>query len=93
MGQLNAFILYDGLPIKSGGAHKLSRQNATALYHSVARFAKLYADCKIPVQVQIVMREFNLKSFFVYTGRFGLPSFNGWNYWETKQDLVRWNVS
>lgn len=39
MDELSAFILYDGLPIKSGGAHKLSRKNTGDLYESMAHFS------------------------------------------------------
>lgn len=93
MGQLNAFILYDGLPIKSGGAHQLNRQNTAEIYDSVSNFVKRFADHKLPVHVQVTMKKFNLKSFLAYAIRFGLPHFRWWNYWELKQDLVHWNIS
>jgi len=93
MGQLNAFIFYDGLPIKSGGSHQVNRQNAAELYDSVSNFAKRYADRKVPVRVQVTMKKFSLKSFLAYTIRFGLPRFRWWYYWELKQDLVHWNTS
>lgn len=93
MGEMNAFILYDGLPIKSGGAHQLNRQNTTEIYQAVNKFAKLYADHKEPVLVRVIMKNFNLRSFFAYLMRFGLPSLNWLYYWEIKQDLVHWNIS
>ena len=90
---MNAFILYDGLPVKSGGAHQLNRHNTAELYDSVSKFLKLYADHKVPVRVQVTMKKFNLRSFLTYALRFGRPNFNWWYYWELKQDLVRWNIS
>ena len=47
----------------------------------------------MPVRVEVVMRKFRWSSMFNYTARFGIPSFNWWNYWAVKEDLVHWKVS
>jgi len=89
---MNAFILYDGLPIKSGGAHHLSKQSATAVYESVKTFLTLYADNDRPTEVHVVMRAFQVSSFFRNCLRFGFPTFNWLNYWAVKEDLVHWKL-
>ena len=93
MNELSAFILYDGLPVKAGGAHKLSRKNIEDVYNSIDHFATRYTDCKIPLRVEVGMREFRWRSLFKYSLRFGVPGFNWWNYWAVKKDLVHWNIS
>ena len=92
MSVLKSFILYDGLPIKSGGAHRLSKHSNEEILHSVTHFIATYTNAEVQ-RIGILMPEFKFAQFVKYCFRFGFPSFDWWNYWEVKQHLVSWNAS
>jgi len=92
MSVLKSFILYDGLPIKSGGAHRLSKQHNEEILDSIKNFIATYTNSEVQ-HVGISMPEFRWAQFLKYCLRFGFPSFSWWNYWEVKQHLVSWTAS
>lgn len=92
MSSLKSFMLYDGLPIKSGGGHHLNRLNNDEILDSIIGFISKYTDSKA-ANVTVSMIQFNWRSFFKYCFRFGFPQFAWWNYWAIKENLVSWKAS
>jgi hypothetical protein len=89
---VKSFILYDGLPLKSGGGHHLSRLSSQEILDSVTEFIATYTDGKHP-SVSILMSQFKFGQFIRFCLRFGIPNFNWWGYWAIKKDLVSWSTS
>jgi hypothetical protein len=92
MNTLKSFILYDGLPISSGGAHRLNRLSPDEIFSATVGFIETFTVCDT-IAAQIVMCKFKWKYFFRYCWRFGFPDFDWLNYWSVKENLVAWQIS
>lgn len=77
---MKAFITYEGLPLKSGGAHHLGAKPASQVYASILNFLESYADTKFARSVYIELSEFSLKNLFKYSLKLGIPSFSWVSY-------------
>jgi len=92
MTVLKSFILYDGLPIKSGGGHRLNKHSNEDILGSIKNFIATYTNSEVQ-HVGISMPEFRWAQFLKHCHRFGIPSFNWWSYWEIRKNLVSWTAS
>ncbi len=52
---LKSFITYDGLPIKSGGAHSLGKITVNGAYNSTVAFLDKHTDCSCPNEVELTI--------------------------------------
>jgi len=80
--QMNRFISYEGLPIKSGGAHSLSRKTALENYEETLKFLKRFADKTEPKNIELVLYQSDKKEYSTLklitklTLKFGIPKFS-----------------
>ncbi|WP_136835196.1 hypothetical protein [Pedobacter frigoris] len=92
MSVLKSFIVYDGLPLKSGGGHQLNKHSNDEIFDSITQFIALYTDSKTSY-VSISMTQFKLGQLLKNSLRFGFPRFHFWSYMAIRKNLVSWNVS
>ncbi|TDX83088.1 hypothetical protein [Epilithonimonas xixisoli] len=78
---MNTFISYEGLPIKSGGAHKLNKKDSKEIYNEISFFLKNFAsDVKLN-QIEVSLYESKEKTYstfkllFKLILKFGLPKY------------------
>ena len=73
---MDRFITYEGLPLKSGGAHHLGRTPPAIVYTSVCSFLSQYTDTTQPKYVKIELTDFKFTKLLKHSLKFGIPSFN-----------------
>jgi hypothetical protein len=95
---IDSFISYEGLPIKSGGAHIISRLSVDETYLKVTNFLHKFTDTTTPTDVRLTIYQsptddYDLKSLLWLTRKkFGLfpkkkegfINLKPINYWEWK---------
>lgn len=79
---MNGFITYDGLPLKSGGAHHLGSKPTKLIYAGIDSFLNKYTNSKKPHYLIVELSTLKLSRIIKYSLKFGMPYFGqGRVYW------------
>jgi hypothetical protein len=81
---LDAFISYDGLPLKSGGAHHLGKQPVYKIYDQASLFIKKFTDAEHPSGISLVFYQSANRSYKA------LP--NLWRLLKRFRSLPKWDT-
>lgn len=90
------FISYDGLPLKSGGSHRLNNIPGTLAYHQLTEFARTFTDKPLPfctIQLNASDKSNGPKAsvwFMIKT--FGLPVWSLNYYLATREFTLKFRV-
>ena len=90
---MNKFITYNGLPIKSGGAHSISNKSPEEIYHKTNKFLNLFTDNKHPKYVKLYLAKTDFILFPKLCWFFGIPKLSSNNklntwYWSLNQKKI-----
>lgn len=92
---MTTFISYEGLPIKSGGAHSISSISSIEVYNSLINFLRACTNSPSPT-VELLFDDSEAKgsgiNLWDLTKQFGLPKWNFYNFLSTKQHEWAWTV-
>jgi hypothetical protein len=98
---MNQFISYEGLPINSGGAHKLNRNGAEENYKLTLNFLKKFTNKTTPEFIHLRLYQSEKKEYSTFklvlmlTMKFGFPKFdsggllNCWTWKLTQREIVK----
>ncbi|MDT3404222.1 hypothetical protein [Mucilaginibacter terrae] len=95
---MQKFITYDGLPLKSGGAHYINKFAASELYKRLIDFANHFTNAPQPLGVQLEFNSFfqgekiSFKLLWETIKRFGLPSWSLSQYIGSGTSVWTWNI-
>jgi hypothetical protein len=90
---MNAFISYQGLPIKSGGAHTISGKKQEIVFDQLSAFIHKYTNASLPVHREVVIDRPTFAEVIKNAYLLGLPNFDFSNYLANGQKRVSWSVS
>jgi len=95
---MDRFISYEGLPINSGGAHRLGKKTIREAYNETNAFLKMYTDSAVPQAVSLTLYatdSFNFKKLkWQLMKKYGFfPRRETWDFGKTKQRLWTWTLS
>lgn len=83
------FITYEGLPISSGGAHKINGFPAKDIYHTLSTFVFSLTTAVAPVYVILESGKFSWK----LVKMFGIPKWSTSNYLSSRKSKWIWHLS
>lgn len=94
---MNKFVTYEGLPVNSGGAHRLGKKTIAESYTATLEFLKLYADSVFPHEISLTLykdKSFNYRQLkWKLMKRFGLfPKSTTWDMGDYKQKFWTWKL-
>jgi len=95
---MDAFISYDGLPIKSGGAHSLGNKSIDKIYSEATAFIHTFTNSDNPKAINITFYTSQNRSYktlpilWDLTKCLGIPSYNSWDLGTVKQRLFTWKL-
>ncbi|MFD0751172.1 hypothetical protein ACFQZS_13560 [Mucilaginibacter calamicampi] len=91
---LSSFISYDGLPLKSGGAHMINNADRLQTYNTLSAFFESMTtnpSCVNTIELDIFSREEESKAKFWYMVRtFGLPN---WSFFGSSRGGFIWTFN
>ena len=94
---MQAFLSYEGLPIKSGGGHSMGKKTPDEVYSNVKAFLASYTNAVLPEFFDLTFYSSQQKAYktlphlWRLVKIFGIPTWKWWNL-EVRQHLFNWKI-